>query len=405
MKMRILRFTVLTALLAIDQLSAATTNDNDSSGTVDNDLSGTNIAFDLPDLTATVETTSGLFQLEAYKSINNDPIIRDVTSGQASARTSQLFWVSVGQPAFIKTPDRRDPNITRLFHQSTTGYNTYIQMLTSTHRSVLASTARTKYRVEVTENQIVNLILSKFECFLVMFDDVGNKYLLKGKVSDFRHFPLRMNFYAPPRSTERKLFHEMLEDPSDLEFMCNFASTGKLAKTNTLTISAQQQQLLGLREKLFGQASSNGPSDVYVTRDQMTDLASEMYSTLNIVEDYQIPEIQFSEAFVDGMINQIASSQFKQVPIDEVLASLSKFGFDIGEDLQPDVIKRDLGSILTIEKRDEKSRIILNESNYKNFEESRTGSGGGKVGGFFGVSASAKWANGNSQKDTVDIRS
>ena len=180
---------------------------------------------------------------------------------------------------------------------------------------------------------------------------------------------------------------------------------GKLAKTNTLTISAQQQQLLGLREKLFGQASSNGPGDVYVTRDQMTDLASEMYSTLNIVEDYQIPEIQFSEAFVDGMINQIASSQFQQVPIDDVLASLSKFGFDIGEDLQPDVIKRDLGSILTIEKRDEKSRIILNESNYKNFEESRTGSGGGKAGGFFGISASAKWANGNSQKDTVDIRS
>ena len=68
-----------------------------------------------------------------------------------------------------------------------------------------------------------------------------------------------------------------------------------------------------------------------------------MYSTLNIVEDYQMSESQFSDAFVEGMINQIATEQFKQVPIDTVLASLSNYGFDVGQDFKPDVIKRTFG--------------------------------------------------------------
>ena len=144
--------------------------------------------------------------------------------------------------------------------------------------------------------------------------------------------------------------------------------------------------MLGIEEKLFGRATSdNSNSNMYVTRDQMTGISSEMYSSLNIVEDYQMSEGQFSDAFVEGMINQIASKSFKQVPIDTVLASLSKYGFDIGQDLKPDVIKKDIwGSIMTIEKKDEKSRIILDEANYKKIEESNSNSGGFGV-GFMGV--------------------
>ena len=56
-----------------------------------------NIAFDLPDLTVTIETLSGEYQLRAYKSVNNDATILDRHN---SSRTSQLSWVSVGQPRF-----------------------------------------------------------------------------------------------------------------------------------------------------------------------------------------------------------------------------------------------------------------------------------------------------------------
>ena len=330
-----------------------------------NDKSGTSIAFDLPDLTAIVETTSGFFQLEAYKSIDNDQIIRDVVSGQtaALAKTSQLFWVSVGQPDFVKTPNPRDPAVNKIFHNFTSGFNTYIQMLTPTHRRMLAGTAQTKYHVEVNDSQIVNLILSKFECTLDMFDDIGNKYLLKGRVLDFRQFPLRMDFQAPPRSKERKLFVDLLADAQDLEFVCTIASAGKLMRTRTLVISGQQQQLIGLEEKLFGE---DPPDNVFVTRNQLVGLTNELYSTLNIAEDYRMSETQFKDAFYDDLVSQIASNQFALIPIDIVLASLSRYGFDVFEDWRPAEIKQDLKSLMVVEKQAAgKSRIVLNETGYR----------------------------------------
>ena len=365
------------------------------------DVADTNIAFDLPDLTVTVETKTGIHQLEAYKSVDNDKIIRD----KATAQVSQLFWVSVGRPTLVKTPTKSNASMTAIFHNSNFGFTTYIQMLTPDQRKELAVTAKNKYRLDVTEKQILNLILSKFECSLTMFDEAGNKYLWIGNVHEFREFPLRMDFLARPRSIERKLFEELLRDSSDLRFMCNMASHGRLMKTNTLTITSEQQQLLGIEEKLFGRATSDtSNSNMYVTRDQMTGISSEMYSSLNIVEYYQMSEGQFSDAFIEGMINQIASEQFKQVPIDTVLASLSKYGFDIGEDLKPDVIKKDMGSIMTIEKKDEKSRIILDDANFKKFEESNSNSGGFGV-GFMGIELSANWASSNSKGNSAESKS
>ena len=365
------------------------------------DLADTNIAFDLPDLTVTMETKTGTHQLEAYKSVNNDKIIRD----RATDQVSQLFWVSVGRPTFVKTPTKSNANEIAVFHSSNFGFTAYIQMLTPDQRSELASTAKNKYRLDVAEKQILNLILSNFECSLVMFDETGEKHLLTGNVHEFREFPLRMDFLARPRSIERKLFDELLSDSSDLRFVCNMASHGKLMKTNTLTITSEQQQLIGIEEKLFGPATSDeSNNNVYVTRDQMTGLSSEMYSTLNIVEDYQMSEGQFSDAFVEGMINQIATEQFKQVPIDTVLASMSKYGFDIGQDLKPDVIKKDLGSIMTIEKKDENSRIVLDESNYKKLEESNSRSGGFGV-GVKGFEVSTNWAKSNSEGSISESKS
>ena len=62
---------------------------------------------------------------------------------------------------------------------------------------------------------------------------------------------------------------------------------------------------------------------------------------------------------------KVSSIQFTQLPIDEVLGSLSKYSFDIDADLRPDVIKRDFGSILKVEKKDNKSRIVLDEQAYE----------------------------------------
>ena len=212
--------------------------------------------------------------------------------------------------------------MTKLFDFSRNTIFTHVEMLTAVQSRLLSETAETKYGVKVSNNQIINLPLSKFECSLLLFDEAGNKYLLKGGVLDFKHFPLRMDFHAPLGSRERKLFDEYLseEDDSGLEFTCNMESMGKRKFTNSLTITLDEIEHIGLEEKLLG-PSHNAKATVFVTRHQMTSLAAEMYSTLNIVEEYQMPETQFSEAFIEGMISQAAVNAFSMVSIDTAVAT------------------------------------------------------------------------------------
>ena len=261
-----------------------------------------NIAFDLPDVTATIESSTGTFQLEAYRSVKNDEIMRAADT----ARKSELFWVSVGHPSFVKTPMWHSEKL-RLFHFSYSGFSSYIEMMNDDQRHILATAARSKYRLSVADNQIVNLVLSSFECSLKLYDSVGKKHLIKGSVSTFRHFPLRIDFEAPINSAERLLFEQIVgvnESLVDLKFNCEMSSTGKVIKTNTLIITSEQQQQIGLEENLFGPSGKDQQDNVYVSRNQMTQLASEMYSTLNIFEEYQMPEVEFKEEFVNGIIQQ-----------------------------------------------------------------------------------------------------
>jgi len=323
-----------------------------------------------------VETSSGQFQLEAFKSINSDRILRDLQkAGQLTTSrmtTSQLSWVSVGVPLLYETPAKGNANVSRLFHFTKFGFYTHIQMLSPAHSKLLATIASRKYNVSVEGDQIVHLVLSSFECSLLLHDDADNTYLLKGQVTTFCNFPLRMDFKAPRNSVERKLFHEQFtesQNENDLHLVCSMASKGKHVKTNTLTITSHEIEQLGL-EKLFGQAqSSNSSSFVYVTRDQMISLAADMYSTLNIIEDFQMPETQFSEAFVEGLIGHFASRQFAHVPISKSLKAISACGLDIRGDLRADEIQRDLGEILKIENFNNRSKIVFDNANIEQYDE------------------------------------
>ena len=256
-----------------------------------------------------------------------------------------------------------------LFHESDDEFSTHIQMLTTDHRNELAYVARRKYNLNITSDQITNLVLSKFECKLT-FDRNGQKHMLTGTVKDFWHFPLQMDFDAPQKSFAREFFIKQRKN-IDLKFKCVLGTKGKLTKTNTLSITAQKLQGFGLEEDLFGKTSAEETNkDVFVSRNQLAELANEMYSRLNILKEYEMPEHQFSDAFVHGLIDQITSSQFSQVSIDKALESLSKYGFDVSEDLRPDVIKRDLGSILTVENFGNKSRIVVHQDAYTKLENS-----------------------------------
>jgi len=134
---------------------------------------------------------------------------------------------------------------------------------------------------------------------------------------------------------------------------------------------------LRLEEKLFGPAKKpNSSAFVYVTRDQLMSLAMDTSSALNIVEEYQMPETQFGEAFVEGLVSQIATSQFTHVDIDKALTAISACGIDFKGDLRADEIKRDLSEVLYVDTVHDKKQIKVNEDKNQQFSNNFSVSGG-----------------------------
>jgi hypothetical protein len=208
-------------------------------------------------------------------------------------------------------------------------------MLTPEHRQLLAQTATSKYGLEIKASQIAHLVLDKFECNMIL-NKGADRFLIHGEVVDFRAFPLQMDFLAPEGSPEREaLLHRLnikkkKNKKVNLQFVCQLASVGRIVLVNTLSISSSQFQELGITEKLFGPASST-----YVTREQLNQLAGTIYSSFNIVEEFEMPELQFQPVFVEEMIRQAAAGHFQQVPALQAIKELSSFGIDFIKDLQP----------------------------------------------------------------------
>ena len=147
----------------------------------------------------------------------------------------------------------------------------------------------------------------------------------------------------------------------DLNIDCEINSKGRAYRQNTLIITGDQLYRIGMIDDLFGPAT-----DRYVTRRQMTDLTSEVYLKLNIIEDYQMPESQFRESFVNDFIAQAANQTFQSIRIEDALALLSQYDFKY--DLRPDVITQDLGKIFSIKKTGSKEQIVANRTNFENLK-------------------------------------
>jgi hypothetical protein len=252
--------------------------------------------------------------------------------------------------------------------------------------ALLAITAGEKYNVDIKPSQIAHLILSRFECSLPLYDN-GVKYILKGEVSDFRSHPLRIDFFAPQGSKERSLFEKRLltrgrrRRSTNLRFTCEMDSMGRVMRANYLKMSSKQVQELGLADELMGPANVS-----YVTRHQITKLASRIYSDLNIVEEYEIPEHSFSDLFTNELLRQAAGAQFTYVPVEQALAQMSSFTANIGKDLQATEITEDLGSILEVARSDNKSHIVVNKNFFEALkEQGKTDYSGGGQGSFLGI--------------------
>ncbi len=200
-------------------------------------------------------------------------------------------------------------------------------MLTEEQRILLAKIASEKYQLDINSAQIAHLILDSFECKFYFGE---GKNFIKGTVDDFRNFPLRIKFHAPKGSQGREVVKTYLQQNNDMEFSCKLSTVSHTVKINILSISSSEFQEMGIQEKLVGPASS-----VYVSREQLNLLAGQLYSTLNIFEEYEMPENQFNLKFVEDFVRLATDQQFQHVPAQQALMELSSFGFQIGQDLQP----------------------------------------------------------------------
>ena len=187
----------------------------------------------------------------------------------------------------------------------------------------------------------------------------------------------------------RELFEKMEKNLAlDLNIECEIEDGGVEKNKNILRIDFNQMNSLNIAEKLFGPASQ-----IFVTREQMSDLAIDMYSNLNIVEEYELPIYKFNEEFIEGLIKQAATEHFRQIPIDEALQALSKYSTNFDKDLSPGVIKKELGKIYEVKKDNNQTHIKLNDEFFESSKDHSSKNKSGNFKGWFGLEVSASHAS------------
>lgn len=280
--------------------------------------------YEIPDLEIiTSKNAWPANQIEAFKSNANAQILK------SRLRTSELRWASFGSPQFVKSS--RKGLKPEMFHPTSDGYRVLIKMLTREDQVMLAKRATKKYGSKIEPEQIVNAILAVFQCTLNLVEPFTNeKYLLKGTVSKFTSFPLRMDFYAPVGSVERELFEELLADTNflDSNFECKIAADVKDHAVKSLSLGYDKQQEIGLYDKIF-KTDRNDTSSVvmvYMTRKQIHRLGLELYLRLDIGHEFVISPSEFSDNFDKEIVQQVVN-QFPVTIIsyDQMSLNLSAF--------------------------------------------------------------------------------
>jgi hypothetical protein len=333
--------------------------------------------FETPDVTKEYEREVGKkVRLDAYRTAKNEALM-------ASGQFSELRWVSFGKPEIVLMDDKG------LFQMSKPSFSLNFEMLTNRDKEVLADEVKAAKGITVRTAQFLDIDANTIECNIELYDLKEQKILiLKGKVFNMNQSPYKVEFKYPVGTKDRLFFEqEIKEEPLNLEFKCTITAGTQIQKSNTFTITLQESNNIRLSEKLFGPANES-----FVTRDQLTELSNEVNSYFTVVENYQIPQDQFSSAFVENLITLTGQTTFNPVSFDDALKSLSKYSLDFSGDLKPDIITKDLSDIFKIEQTGEKSHIIFDEAYYKELEKqsASSSSSSSASAGIFGIGGGQK---------------
>ena len=291
------------------------------------------------DVAIEVEDDDGtIHYMEVFKSNLNDKIIQEKNNNQQEL--SKLKWYSLGIPTLVENKLYNKSLIN--FHSN--GFYISIQMLTDSYRAKIIEAIRNKYNIDVKNYQIDNIIANEYKCHIEITCADLNRVKFFGSVNDFLKFPLRVDFKIDPTANKhRSCLNEKLksrDENDEIIFHCTLTTLSKNEKINFLKVDASIYDKMNIEDDLFGNSDW-----VYLSRHQLGNLASTLYFSLNVYEEYQIEKHEFGQEFIENFISQITKKSFDRIQIDDALSYLSKYST---RDFEPDTLSSELKKVLIV---------------------------------------------------------
>ena len=235
-----------------------------------------------------VEVSIDNYTIKVFSGKGNNEILNNT-----SVQYNKLKWYSIGHPVIVGAYGRMGQVVTH--HRYRDGYYVKIRMLTTTHKTKIAKALSTRWGVPINESQILDLILSKFDCSINVTGLGNNK--LTGAVSRFSKFPLRLRFSVKGKSlSEKTVIDRTLAKCPVLQ--CLATSKLKEEKVERLNLNAGQTNRM--LQKLF---DGNNKTSVYFTKNQLLTYGSEMHSEW---ETYGKSQTVFAKVVADELIQQVS---------------------------------------------------------------------------------------------------
>ena len=284
-----------------------------------------NVMIETTDITVEYKEGGKIKLMEAYRSTKNDLILRN----NKTYEFGQLEWHSIGSPSLSQSLSKNSSlSFTNIFHMTPSGFYIYIDMLNEAQKEAFIKKIKSRYNIDVDMTQIIKLKPSKLQCTIELICENEN-HIVNGSLKAFIDFPLKVEFKA--LNTTKKCFENYLIEHQHIEIFCTVLKNSKSVKQNYFSLNTEQMSNSDLLDQLFGSSKD----EVYVSREQLGSLASEIYSSFNVYEEYEMPEKEFSTSFIEDLIKQ-TKSHFNMVPFKTALKSLSTYS---KKDLNPNEIK------------------------------------------------------------------
>ena len=318
------------------------------------------ISFENADITVAVKTANGVRVAEAF----------NATVG--AFRPQKMRWVSLGLPRLLARTEGPKSSAVRsnqsLFEFAPGGFYAYIETLSESVAAELVKEAREKYDSNINTSQFlpIDKHIGSFSCHIDLFDSDKKDFVRIVGVAEIIANPVVVFFKLPTNYVKYNSFLKELKSP--LVIKCNVESRARMHKQNVFKLSLSTIEELNLKESLFGPSS-----EVYVTRNQLLELARRIHKSLHIEEEYEIREERFKTEFVKGILDLATNSLFEQIDIKTEIGKLSQFGIDIREDLKPDIVYKHLNNVFTVNTTNSKEHLVLkNQYEGKQSETSDT---------------------------------